>query len=279
MIDTLKSNPEENNYPKAIAISIAIVAGFLLLSFFYIINRAEPLEEIGTGGIIVNYGTSDVGMGDDYMSAEEISSAPNANLSVPDKINPYTEATPQPSANQTSESNVVTQEFEDAPEINTKTTSTNTAPAKSNETPETKTPTINQNALYRGRQTQGTGKGDGTGDAPGNQGKPEGSVLANNYDGTGSGTGGVALSIDKRKFVTRPVIEDNGQKSGKVVVEIRVDKNGNVIAAKAGQRGTTLTDMSLWDKCEKAVLGAKFNMSDSAPETQIGYITFNFKVK
>ncbi len=277
MIEILKSSPD-NNYPKAIAISIGLVAGFLILSIFYIINRAEPLEEIGTGGIIVNYGTSDVGMGDDYMSVEEVSSDPNANLTVPDKINPNTEVTPSPSNDKIAESDVVTQDFQDAPAVKTKTATTNTTPTQDKEVKESK-PTVNQNALYKGKKSQGTGSGDGTGDEAGNQGKPLGDPLANNYDGTGSGTGGVALSIASRRFVTTPIIKDDGQKSGKVVVEIRVDKNGNVIAAKAGARGTTLPDRDLWDKCESAALGSRFNTLDSAPDTQIGYITFNFKVK
>ncbi|ADY52476.1 outer membrane transport energization protein TonB [Pseudopedobacter saltans DSM 12145] len=278
MINLLKSSPD-NNYPKAIAISIALLGGFLILSIFYIINRAEPLEEVGTGGIIVNYGTSDIGMGDDYMSVEEPSSDPNANQTAPDKITPDADVTPQKTVNQTADNKIVTQDFQDAPAVNTKTeTKTNTAPTQNTETKESK-PVVNQNALYKGKKSQGTGQGDGTGDEAGNQGKVLGDPLANNYDGTGSGNGGVALSIASRRFVASPVIKDDGQKSGKVVVEIRVDKNGNVIAAKAGARGTTLTDNDLWDKCERAALGSRFNTLDSAPDTQIGYITFNFKVK
>ncbi|MFD1631571.1 energy transducer TonB [Pseudopedobacter beijingensis] len=278
MINILKTSPE-NNYPKAIAISIALLVGFLILSIFYIINKAEPMEEVGTGGIIVNYGTSDIGMGDDYMSVDEVSADPNANQTAPDKITPNAEATPEKTVNQPTESKVVTQDFQDAPAVNTKTEKTNTAPATQNtEAKETK-PTVNQNALYKGKKSQGTGIGDGTGDEAGNQGKAQGDPFANNYDGTGSGNGGVALDIKSRRFVSTPVIKDDGQKSGKIVVEIRVDKHGNVIAAKAGARGTTLPDRDLWDKCETAALGSRFNTLDSAPETQIGYITFNFKVK
>src|SRR5690606_38991976 len=122
------------------------------------------------------------------------------------------------------------------------------------------------------KQSQEAGKGYGTVDDPGEP-------LTSYYDSTDYGTGGVALSIAGRRFITIPKITYDGQESGKVVVEIRVDKNGNVIAAKAGARGTTLPDRDLWDKCENAALGSRFNTLESAPETQIGYITFNFKVK
>ena len=121
--------------------------------------------------------------------------------------------------------------------------------------------------------------GDGNGTVAGNQGKPEGDPLSSNYDGTGSGNGGIALSLASRRFINLPSIKDNGQKSGKVVVEIRVDKNGIVTSAKAGARGTTLSDADLWDKCEAAAVGSRFNTLESAPETQIGTIVFNFKVK
>jgi outer membrane biosynthesis protein TonB len=276
MINYLNSNPE-NNYPKAIAVSVGILVGFLLLSIFYIVSRAAPEEEVGIGGIIVNYGTSDEGMGDDYMSIEEPSVDPNANLTPPDKIIPNT----APSENVTavsSENNIVTQDNVDAVAVKTKTTTTNTAPTQNTEVKESK-PVVNQNALYKGKKSTGTGTGDGIGTTAGNQGKPEGDPLANNYDGTGSGNGGVALSLASRRFITSPSINDDGQKSGKVVVEIRVDKNGYVTRAKAGARGTTLSDANLWEKCEAAAEGSRFNTLESAPETQIGYIVFNFKVK
>lgn len=277
MINLLKSSPD-NNYPKAIAISIALLGGFLILSIFYIINRAEPMEEIGTGGIIVNYGTSDIGMGDDYMSVEEPSADPNANETAPDKITPNAEVTPQQTNAQTAENKIVTQDFEDAPAVKTKTEKTNTAPTQNTESKETK-PVINQNALYKGKKSQGTGQGDGTGNEAGNQGKVLGDPLANNYDGTGSGNGGVALSLESRKFVTRPVVKDDGQQTGKIVIEIVVDKNGNVIKASGPARGSTLTTPSLVEKCKDAALGSRFNTLEKAPDNQLGAITFNFKVK
>ena len=276
MIGTIKNNAD-NNYPKAIAVSVAILLGLLLLSIFYIVSRAQPVEEVGIGGIIVNYGTSDQGMGDDYMSVEEPSVDPNANLTPPDKIIPNTNPT-QNTNTATADNNIVTQDNEDAVSINTKEKSTNNAPTTTKDN-KPSTPAINQNALYKGNKNAGTGKGDGTGTVAGNQGKPEGDPLSNSYDGTGSGNGGVALSLTSRRFVSLPSISDKGQKSGKIVVEIRVDQYGVVTRAKAGARGTTLSDADLWEKCEAAALGSRFNTLASAPETQVGTIVFNFKVK
>ncbi|HYK76287.1 MAG TPA: energy transducer TonB [Daejeonella sp.] len=270
---------EENNYPKAFAISTAIMAGFLALSFFIIASRATPPEEVGTGGIIVNYGTSDIGMGDDYMSVDEPSVAPNANQTAPDKV--VTNPTPVPTpSSEVSDKSIVTQNAEDAPEIVTKKEkSTTTAPPTVSLPAKENKPAVNQNALYKGKQNDGVGKGDGTGDAPGNQGSKDGDPLAPNYGEGGSGFGSVSLTLANRKFVDIPRIEDQGQSSGKIAVEIRVDKNGEVVFARAGARGTTLSDLALWRKCESAVLGARLNRLESAPDVQVGVVMFNFKVK
>lgn len=276
MISILQ-NDGENNYPKAIAISVGLMVAFLLASIFYIVSQAQEPEEVGIGGIIVNYGTADEGMGNDYMSVEEPSVDPNANGKAPDKITPN-EAVTQNTQSANADNNIVTDDNSDNVSLNTKPNTSKNAPTQKTED-KPATPVINQNALYKGNKNKGTGTGDGTGTVAGNQGKPEGDPLSDSYDGTGSGNGGVALSLRSRRFVNLPSIKDEGQKSGKIVVEIRVDKNGVVTSAKAGGRGTTLTDPLLWDKCEDAALGSRFNTLESAPETQVGTIVFNFKVK
>ena len=268
---------EENNYPKAFAISTVIMAGLLALSFFIIASRAMPPEEVGTGGIIVNYGTSVIGMGDDYMSVDEPSAAPDANNSPPDKV--ITEPTPTnaPSSEVTDKS-IVTQDAEDAPEIASKEKKSSSSPTVSTPAKESK-PTVNQNALYKGKKNEGLGKGDGTGNEAGNQGDKDGDPLSPNYGEGGSGNGGVRLTLANRKFLSTPQIDDKGQSSGKIAVEIRVDKSGEVIFARAGAKGTTLSDLNLWRKCEAAVLGARLNQLESAPDVQIGVVMFNFKVR
>jgi len=86
---------------------------------------------------------------------------------------------------------------------------------------------------------------------PRQPGNPNGSTLTNNYNGTGSGNGG--LQMAQRNFVNKPSVTDDNRRAGKVVVDIRVDKNGNVVYASAGAKGTTITDPGLLQKCEDAV--------------------------
>ena len=273
-IKTMIPYREENNYPKAFLATGIIMAAMMALCYF-IVFKSPPPDENGTGGILVNYGTVDEGMGNDYMSTDEPSVAEKANHTKPDKVTPAPPADQQPQADN-SDKKIVTQNTEDAPEVNTsdkKPTSTVSTQANKKVTQ----PTVNQNALYKGKTNNGTGEGDGTGNIPGNQGKPTGSTLTNNYNGTGSGNGG-NLNLSQRSFITRPSVTDDNRRAGRVVIDIHVDKAGNVIYAKAG-RGTTIADYSLIQKCENAVKNAKINPLESAPDTQEGTVVFVFKVQ
>lgn len=263
---------EENNYPKAFA-ATGIVLGLIIALCYFIVFSAPHKADDGTGGILVNYGTTDEGMGSDYMSIEEPSVAEKANKTLPDKVTPNP-TTDQKTATESSDKNVVTQNTEDAPEVaaNTKKT-TNTVATQPTKTAK---PSVNQNALYKGATNNGTGQGDGTGNTPGNQGKPEGSTLTNNYDGTGSGNGG-NLNLGQRRFTSKPVVTNDGRQEGRVVIDIHVDKYGNIIYAKAG-RGTKMSDLKLIQRCEDAVMRSRVNSLDSAPETQEGQVVFVFKM-
>ena len=109
-----------------------------------------------------------------------------------------------------------------------------------------------------------------------NPGKPNGSTLTNNYNGTGSGNGG-SLNLSQRSFLSKPHVDNPNHTTGKVVIDIHVDKAGNVTYAKAG-RGTTISDYDLIQQCEQAVRNARISSLDTAPDTQEGNVVFVFKV-
>lgn len=262
---------EENNYPKAY-VATAIIMGLLFALSYFIVFKTPPRQEEGTGGILVNYGTTDEGMGTDFMSVEEVSRAEKANKSAPNKVTPN-EATEKPS-NEESDKKVVTQSTEDAPVVADNSKKASNSLSTDSKKAVSK-PVVNQNALYKGPKTNGTGSGDGTTGTPGNQGKPDGSNMSDNYNGTGSGNGG--LSMAQRSFVSRPAVDNPKRTAGIIVIEIKVDKNGNVIDAGSG-RGTTISDNNLIQKCIQAVYSSKLNASDLAPDTQVGKVTFVFKV-
>jgi outer membrane biosynthesis protein TonB len=268
---------EENNLPKALGYSSIVMA--LLFAIGYFIVFGQPgIPEYGMGGIVVNYGTSDVGMGDDYMSIEEPSMDENANNVRPDRVVPTETPTPTPSQ-QTSDKAVATQDMEDAPAV------TKTEKAVKNPAPETtkevknSTPTVNTNALYKGKKNNGQGAGDGEGGGPGNQGSALGDPLASNYGEGGSGFGDTPISLTSRHWAVRPNIDDKSQFSGVVVCELTVDRNGNIISVRPGVKGTTYSSPTVYSMLERELRKAKFNTVANAPERRVVHVTINFKVR
>lgn len=69
----------------------------------------------------------------------------------------------------------------------------------------------------------------------------------------------------------------NIRESGKVVVSIKVDRNGTVVEAQPGAEGTNLTSAVAWDAAKRAAMKAQFNIKPDAPEFQYGTITYIFK--
>lgn len=266
---------EQSNYPKAFGIAGGIMGGLLLISFFIMIGNSLP--QFGMGGIIVNYGTAEFGMGEDYMTVDEPSMDPNANEVVPDRVDPdqTPEVTP---SRQVSDRAVATQDMDDAPAVVANERVEANAVETTVDKVESK-PALNPNALYRGRQNKATGQGDGTSDVAGNQGSELGDPLAANYGEGGSGDGNTGLSIANRRWVVPPKIEDNGQQAGIVAVEVHVAPNGTVSYARAGVRGTTLPDKVLWEKCEAALRGARLNQLERAPSVQKAVVHIRFRLK
>lgn len=123
-------------------------------------------------------------------------------------------------------------------------------------------------------ENKSTGEGEGT--YKGNQGKETGSVDSKIHgEGKGLGTKGISFSLDGRTSKMLPKPEDTSQKEGIVVVEIRVNSNGDVISATPGGKGSTTLDEYLIDVAKKAALKSKFSAKPNAPD-QIGTITYIF---
>ncbi|SMO65618.1 energy transducer TonB [Solitalea koreensis] len=274
---------EEDNSGKAFLFTTLLYVFLIALCFLFRITNPYTPED-SEGGIVVNYGTSDVGMGDDFTSVEEPSVDPNANGKQPKER--VEETTPTKSNSSQNEKALITQDDPEAPELKTavnktvkvKTETPVTTPPKT-ETPKEQPHIADPNALYKGKKNTGVGTGDGTGTEPGNQGKTTGDPNSNSYSGTGTGGGGIALNLSGRKFISRPTIEDNGQTAGKVAVEIVVDRNGNISSAKAGARGTTISNVALWKKCEIAIMNCKLNAISTGPDTQVGMVVITFRLE
>lgn len=268
---------EENNMPKALGYSAGVMAVLVAIGFFIVFGQPE-LPQYGMGGIIVNYGTSEEGMGDDYMSIEEPSMDENANNVRPDRVVPTETPTPTPTK-QISDKTVATQDMEDAPAVTKSEKPVKTTAPETTKEVKNSTPAVNSNALYKGKKNNGTGSGDGTGSTPGNQGSALGDPLASNYGEGGSGFGNEPISLASRAWAVRPNIKDDGQFSGVVVSEVTIDKNGNVINVRSGVKGTTYSSSSVNEMLNRELRKGKFNAIPNAPDRRTVLIRIEFKLR
>lgn len=101
----------------------------------------------------------------------------------------------------------------------------------------------------------------------------------NNYSGHGTGKGMEESSLGKRKAIEKPTPEYNCKEQGKIIVEITVDKDGNVIKAYAGTKGTTNFSKCLLQASKEAALKTKFEPLLNENINQLGYLTYNFTIQ
>lgn len=129
-------------------------------------------------------------------------------------------------------------------------------------------------------KSDGTASGsEGNDNKAGDKGRPEGDPYATSYygsPGSGSGTGGYGLN--GRSLVNQGKVPQECNESGRVVVKIIVDKNGKVINATPGVRGTTNNNPCLLEPARKTALMHKWNLDSNAPNQQVGFVVVNFKL-
>ena len=110
-----------------------------------------------------------------------------------------------------------------------------------------------------------------------NRGVETRSVDSNGYGyGSGTGTRGISFDLAGRTPTKLPNPTYDIQSEGIVVVEITVDRNGNVTKAVAGVKGSTTLEEYFLRVATEAALAAKFDAKPDAPIFQKGSITYHF---
>ena len=129
-------------------------------------------------------------------------------------------------------------------------------------------------------KSDGTASGsEGDDDRVGDKGQPDGDPYATSYygsPGSGSGTGGFGLN--GRSLVRKGQVSQECNQAGRVVVKIIVDRNGNVISATPGVKGTTNNSPCLLEPAKKTAFRHKWNLDSNAPSSQVGFVVVNFKL-
>lgn len=250
---------EKNFKKEALIGTIVFHTILLLLLLFFAFKTKLPLpEEIGVEVVFGGGG----GGGGSSSNSRVTSTAP---VSPTETLNPPITQNNQPVVTQTAPSEVI-------------------SPTTQTQKVVKPEPVVDQRVTdFWGRRdqgnTQGTGSGTGSGQGSG-EGQGTGSGKGSgDGSGVGSGSGdgsGPNFSLHGRSARYIPAPEYTELDQGRVVVDVWVDRNGNVTKAIAGARGTTTSNPSLWRKSQQVALNAKFSVNLDAPEEQKGTITYNF---
>lgn len=134
---------------------------------------------------------------------------------------------------------------------------------------------------FGGQGDKGKTDSEGVREGSGNQGIKTGNVNSKDRSMINSSGTGVSYSLEGRSVVGPLKLPSYpGQETGTVVVQITVNKEGRVISAVPGVRGSTTMDSRLFDAAKKAALTARFNkVSDPAAAiSQKGTISYIFKI-
>lgn len=273
---------------------IFVVITFILLMIFGFSAPYPPPEE---EGILINFGTDELGIG-------KIEPKPSSQPIENEPIN-QEESIPEPQQNTDhSEEEVLTQDFDKTALIEEqkkkKQEEEEQKRKKQEEKEKKRLEKIEQERIakekaeqqlreqkqkeineriagaFGGKNTQGDNSGEGDTKGNGNQGNPEGDINSQNRIGTGSGGNGISFSLNGRSSRSLPPPPKIHKTEGKVVVEVTVDQSGNVISARPGVRGSTITDAALLKVAKEAARKAKFNVNKDAPTLQTGTITYLF---
>ncbi len=125
----------------------------------------------------------------------------------------------------------------------------------------------------------GNGSGQGETGKPGNQGVENGDPNADRLTGISTSDGRVSGGLGGRGVVASPVVSENSQRPGKVVIEVCVGPDGRVLSANFTQVGSTTTDPNLVSAATRNAKTWKFKPEPTAPEEQCGKISYDFKVQ
>ena len=280
-----------------------IFHGILLLIFVLFKFSTTPPDP-GQQGIMINFGNMPDASGAEELQrrvTRQAATQQQAREPQQQQIQQPETRESQPQQQETSnqqEQEVATQDMQDAPAIDQKQEESQqqeqeTQPEENRQQQQEETQQqqqqqeeaqperqVNERALYSGKSDTESGESEGQTQGEGNQGRETGSPESDNYANVDSrGMGGIDFSLQGRNPESLPKPEYNYQVEGKVVVEITVDKNGNVTKASAGVKGSTTLNDKLLSAARRAALKAKFDRKPDAPAYQKGTITYYFRLQ
>ena len=247
-----------------------LFCGLILLILSFLHLRTEVYAEME--GIPVNFGTVDAAFGDEEPAPASNSDVSEESVSIPQETREPSKTTPQqPLVTQNTENTAAIQAEKEKAE---KEKAEQQRIAKEKQQQDE----INrQMASAFGKGSSTTGAGEGTASSgSGNQGSPDGNAPTGKYEGIG-GRGTLDLQgrgLHGQNEIIGPP-KESIEEEGVIVVEITVDPQGYVIAAKCRLKGTNIDSPNMRRASETAAKKNRFTVANQS-QNQIGTITYRF---
>jgi len=287
---------------KSFTLTTLLLSALLLLLFYIGLTYMDPPIE---NGISVNFGTSDFGSGR-VQPKEQIKSEPvNKPIKEPQvqeqQVEEVVEQVPEEEvAKEKPAEKVLTQDNEESIKIKQQQEAKRKAEEaakkakaeaeriarekreaeeKIRKEQEAKKNKLDQLIGGINKSEGVTSGGEGDDNRAGDKGKPQGDPYATSYygsPGSGSGTGGYGLN--GRSLVNKGKVPQECNEEGRVVVKIVVDRNGRVVNATPGVKGTTNNHPCLLKPAKETAYKHQWNLDSNAPSQQVGFVVVNFKL-
>ncbi|MDA0200481.1 MAG: energy transducer TonB [Bacteroidetes bacterium] len=261
---------------KSAAVTMLITALLILLFFLLGLKYQDPPISFG---MEVNFGTATQGKGK-TQPQKSVATKPTP-IAQPEK------PTPKAAPKKTAQSKVATQDQSDVA-VPAKNEKTPPAPKKEEpkkiEPPKPKVDQSTKNILSKLVNQKNTEEkplqsGEGDDDVEGDKGKMEGNPYANSYFNlAGPGGMGKGFGLNGRRLESRGKVTQLCNQEGVVVVRITVNRQGDVVQAEPGVKGTTNTHPCLLQPAKATAMLHKWFPDAKAPSQQIGFVVIQFKL-
>jgi outer membrane biosynthesis protein TonB len=263
---------------KSATITAVILILFILGIFNFGMQYLDPPEEYG---VAINFGDMNVGSGVSVLKSQK--TTPKEEVKTPAVTSPLKEVTKETLVEKiiteetTKEFPIVGKVAEEKPTlvedvVKKETPKVVTKPKPSKESLDA------LNKLLNGNSSDGKSKGEGDAAVDGVKGDKRGEPISSKYYGnTGSAAGG-NYNLAGRKALSTPKKQPDCQEEGVVVVRITVAKNGKVMSAIPGVKGSTNTAPCLLKPAKEAALSTIWNSDGAALEIQTGTIIYKFSL-
>jgi outer membrane biosynthesis protein TonB len=263
---------------KSATITAVILILFILGIFNFGMQYLDPPEEYG---VAINFGDMNVGSGVSVLKSQK--NTPKEEVKTPAVTSPLKEVTKETLVEKiiteetTKEVPIVGKVAEEKPTlvedvVKKETPKVVTKPKPSKESLDA------LNKLLNGNSSDGKSKGEGDAAVDGLKGDKDGEPISSKYYGnTGSGTVG-NYNLAGRTVLFPSKKQPDCQEEGVVVVLITVAKNGKVMSAIPGVKGSTNTAPCLLKPAKEAALSTIWNSDEAAPKIQTGTIIYKFSL-